>query len=144
MMSPMIDEIKDCYERGLQALGNNSTKVLPKDTRLCKWSIDLDSCLLEDYPNAHRWDYVICYGTRAYFLEVHPASTSEVSRVIQKMQWLKDWLNNQGQEINKIRAKKAFHWVYTNKFGITKNSRYARRLAQAGLGLPKRQLRLPQ
>jgi hypothetical protein len=43
------------------------------------------------------------------FIEVHGAKTDEVKAVLNKLQWLKDFLVNDAPELNK--GKKSFHWI---------------------------------
>lgn len=79
----IIPGIRDCYRKGLQALGNYSNKIVPGNTRNCSGSVDLDNCLHPSKPKDPRWDYIIGYGNQAYFVEVHSAS-GQVSKVLQK------------------------------------------------------------
>lgn len=41
---------------GLKALGSNSSKVKPEDTKKCEGSVDIDMALQSKYPNEPRWD----------------------------------------------------------------------------------------
>lgn len=139
-----IHTISKCFRNGLQALGSNSSKLKPADTRNCKGSIDIDSCLATSSPNESRWDYMVGYDRKVYFIEVHPAYTSEVDTVINKLVWLKDWLNQDGLPIKLgfESQNMAYYWIASGKITILKNSVYARRLAQSGLDIPKSYLKL--
>lgn len=128
-------EIKDALKPGLQALGANREKVQVKDTRQCQGSVDLDNHLKNQYPNDNRWDYVFGYSDLAYFIEVHPAHTSEVRTVIQKLQWLKQWLKIKAPDVHGLEKK--YSWIATNGMHILKDSREARLLAENGLSLPR-------
>ena len=128
-------EIKDALKPGLQALGANSQKVRLGDSRLCQGSVDLDNHLKDQYPNDNRWDYVFGYSDQAYFVEVHPAHTSEVRTVIQKLQWLRFWINSKAPELHVM--KKRYSWIATNGTHILKDSKEARMLAENGLSLPR-------
>lgn len=44
------------------------------------------------YPNASRWDYAIGYDQKAWFVEVHPANTSNVKEMLKKVEWLESRL----------------------------------------------------
>lgn len=138
-----IDQINDCPQAGLQALGSNSKAVVPANARQCQGSVDLDGCLQTQYPNAPRWDYLIGYAGRAYFVEVHPATTRNVDEVINKLRWLKNWLETTGAALKPIRGEQPYRWVASGKVAILAGSPQARRLAEAGLSLPKRQVHLP-
>lgn len=87
-----IPEIKDGYCHGLQALGQNAQKVKFKDSKKLNGSVDIDKSTIALYPEANRWDYAIGYDGKAYFLEIHPANTSDVTPVIEKAKWLENWL----------------------------------------------------
>ena len=126
-------EIKNCYQPGLRVLGKYSSKVTLTDTSLCNGSIDIDECVKNKYPNSNRWDYCIGYNNLAYFVEVHSANTAEVSTMLNKLQWLKDWLNNNATELNKIKASPPYYWVMSGKYAIPSTSPQSRRMAQAGI-----------
>jgi len=128
------EEIKNGYQNGLKALGNYSNKVELGDTKKCEGSVAIDDCTESLYPQENRWDYVFGYKGDAYFVEVHSAHTSEVSVVLKKLQWLKDWLNSKAPEIKKLQAKdKAFIWIQTNGNHILPKSSQNRLLAEKGL-----------
>ncbi|MDI9876431.1 hypothetical protein [Flectobacillus rivi] len=127
-------EINKGYQVGLKALGNYSNKVQLGDTSKCNGSVDIDACTQAIYPQDNRWDYVFGYNDKAYFVEVHGAYTGEVSVVLKKLEWLKDWLIHKAPELNKLKAKEqVFVWVQSNGNHILKNSPQNRRLAQNGL-----------
>ncbi len=127
-------DISNCYQNGLQALGTYSNKIDLTDRRLCEGSVDIDSCVLNNYPGQNRWDYAFSYNSEVYFVEVHSANTSEVSTVLRKLQWLKDWLNYHAPEINRLKAKgQPFYWIQSGKFAIASTSPQYRRVVQEGL-----------
>ncbi len=136
-------EVSDCYQQGLKALGNYSRKVELSDVRKAEGSVDIDTCISALYPHANRWDYSLGYDNEAYFVEVHAAKTIEVSTVLNKLQWLKDWLNDKAPELNNMKAKKRtpFYWIQSGKFDILKTSPQYRRLVNEGLvPIPKLKL----
>lgn len=104
-------DIANCYQVGLRGLGAYSNKVQLSDTSKCSGSVDIDACTTEKYPQSNRWDYGLCYREKVYFMEVHTANTGEVSTVIRKLQWLKDWLNREAPELNKLKAKEQTPYV---------------------------------
>ena len=87
------------------------------------------------YPNENRWDYAIDYNGEVFFFEVHTANTSEVSTVLKKLSWLKDWLVQKAPEINALKAttKTPFYWVQSNGYHILRNSCQERLVVQQGL-----------
>lgn len=128
------------YHPGLRALGSNSSKV-----RLGGCNA-LGSLYLEGAVPSARWDYGIGIqrgnATEAVWVEIHPACTSEVGRVIDKLHWLKDWLRQQAPDLWALTPSNAYYWVATNGVHITRDSPQARSLAQAGLTMPRRVLEL--
>ena len=104
------------------------------DTRKIEGSADIDTCLVSRYPSANRWDYAIGYDGRCYFVEVHPASTSEVTAVIAKKNWLVRWLDHQQSPL--LERKHSFHWVATGKVAIRKGSRQHNQLNSSGIKGP--------
>lgn len=128
-------EIKDCWQNGLRALGKYSSKIILGNPLFCNGSLDLDNCVCELYPNANRWDYIICYDNEVYFIEVHSAHTSQVSVVLKKYKWLRDWLNISAPEIRKLisKSKQPFYWIQTNGFAIPKHSPQYRQIKQSGI-----------
>ncbi len=123
--------LKNAYESGLKALGNHSSKVNPTDTMNCRGSVDIDAAVKSVYPNACRWNYVVGYDDRKYFIEVHSAKTDEVKAVLNKLQWLKDFLVKDAPELDK--GKKSFYWIASNGNHILPNSPQVRQLAQKGI-----------
>ena len=105
------------------------------DGRLLTGSVDIDGSTVALYPNDMRWDYALGYADHAYFLEVHPCSTSEVDMVIGKLTWLKRWLKGRAQPLNALKATngRAYYWAATNGCHILPGSREAKRLAKSGL-----------
>jgi hypothetical protein len=132
------------YNTGLTALGAYKSKISVSDTRLLQGSIDIDDCTREKYPEENRWDYAFAYNDEVIFIEVHTANTREVRAVLKKLQWLKDWLNQQAPEINKLKTKKRppFYWIQSKGFAIPKTSPQYRLVETSGLK-PISILRLP-
>lgn len=128
-------DIARCYQNGLQGLGAYSKKIELSEPSQCSGSVDIDACTTAKYPQSNRWDYALCYRKEVFFVEVHGAKTDEVDTVLKKLQWLKDWLNREAPEINKMKAtsQTPFVWVQTNGFHILPNSRQFREIAQKGI-----------
>lgn len=138
-----IHEIRDCFQNGIQAFRTNSVKIRVKLPRQLSGSVFLDECIHDLYPDDPRWDYFFCYRSEVYFVEIHPASTNEVTTVLNKLNWLKIWLKEKAPGINAMRAANfAFRWIASGDVRILRNSRYERMLAQNGLPFPKEVLDL--
>lgn len=130
------------YQKGLAALGNYSTKIEIENSQLIDGSLDIDKTVKQLYPEDARWDYAVSYNGKVYFIEVHPAMTCEVTKILEKLAWLKQWLQQQAPLINKIKAEVPYHWGQASNCMILPTSPQYRRLAAAGL-FPKRKCKLP-
>jgi len=131
-------EVKNCYCEGKSGILNNErNKIEFADNRKCEGSLFIDKSLNDQglYPHDNRWDYAIAYDGEVFFFEVHSANTSEVSTVLRKLVWLKDWLVQKAPEINalKARSKTPFYWVQSNGYHILRNSAQERLVNQKGL-----------
>jgi hypothetical protein len=118
-------------------------------------SVDMDEHFAPDEPNASRWDYGI--GVKrgseelAFWIEPHPASsTGEAKSLLAKLAWLKEKLDSPAFETlsdltddTRRAGYLPFHWLHSGSVQITRGSKEARALAQAGLELPSRYLKLP-
>ena len=126
-------DLKNGYSEGLKALGNYSAKVSISVRDALLGSCDIDGCTKALYPEDSRWDYVIGYDQKAWFVEVHPACTSNVDDMIKKVLWLEQWLKEKGRELAAIRNDNVHYWIPSGKVRITKTSRQYRALAKHGL-----------
>lgn len=136
-------EISLGLRSGLQALKNNASRVEATDTRKLNGSVDIDETTKNLYPEASRWDYVIGYEGKAYFLEVHSANTSDIDDMLKKADWLRQWLNTKAPALEAISGSNCFYWVSTNDFQIVSPSPQARKLAQSKVKLIGRVFKLP-
>ncbi len=147
--------VAEAYQPGLAAMGGYSAKIVCKDPRKLRGSLDIDSALANDpaFAQQNRWDYGFGYQQSsgspeiAVWVEVHSAHTSEVSVVIRKKNWLRDYLLNSCADLWALtsgqgRPLEQFYWVASNGVKISKNSPQARALATAGVVWPQNILRL--
>lgn len=126
-------DLRGGFRKGLQALKGNSTKVATGNPGKLSGSVDIDECTKHIYPNDARWDYAIGYDNEAWFLEVHPANTSNVKEMVKKVQWLEKWLLGPGRKLCAIRKDKVHYWIPSGKVCILKTSPQYRSLAQHNL-----------
>ena len=104
----------------------------------------MEACLQEGYKGAPLWDYMIGYDSEVFFVEIHPASTSNVKEMIKKVQWLKEWLRESGKVFFENQTtRESYRWVATNRVNITKSSRQAFEIARNGLSFPQKTTSLP-
>lgn len=67
---------------GLQALGTHSAVILEKSRPLATDSLGFDEVVL----NSPTFDYLVGVPAAVFALEVHPAQTGEVKRIVEKKQ----------------------------------------------------------
>lgn len=140
--------VATCLQPGLQALGKYSQLIIinPNGNNnaqtLIEGSVDIDTCLVRQYPQDHRWDYAFGYDDHIYYVEVHHVNDSEVSVVIEKYRWLREWQNGHNNA-SELKKNSSYYWVSSGKGGLTPNSRYTRMLTTAGLPGPVNRLRIP-
>lgn len=128
------------FMSGIQAVKKEyHSKIQVSNPRNLTGSIDIDTETFPLYPNENRWDYAIEYNKETFFVEFHPASTSNVDEMIGKLSWLDWWLKEKAPLISALKPKKgnAYHWVATGSIKILNGSRQYRQLAERGL-LPKK------
>lgn len=126
-------------EPGLQALGAHSKLVRVKRPSQPIDSINLDAALVRSQGQDARWDYGVGIrdgaSARAVWIEVHPASSSDVESVLRKLKWLKAYLGPPA-----CQGARSFHWIATGSVDI--DGKRMRRLATAGIPSPKKMLHL--
>lgn len=126
------DGILGEVQEGLKALGSNSNFIKAKSTRKLCGSIDLDAGYKQSEPNSSRWDYVVCYDTLLYFIEVHPATgDKDAKQVIKKLEWLinklRSWSNARSSSC------KQFFYIHTDKNAVSRKMKLT--LANQGISL---------
>lgn len=127
-------DVSSGYCKGLQAMKSKSSVLKVSDTRKLQGSVDIDDNTKNLYPQDARWDYAVGYNDKAYFVEVHPANTSNVVEMINKAKWLESWLKNKAVDLGKIREDKLY-WIPSGKIAILKGSSQYRQLALHKLAL---------
>ena len=133
-----VHAIAGAYREGLQALeSKDAGKVKPQNPRKLSGSVYLDKCLKTTNPHDARWDYVIGYREKAYFVEVHPANTSNVDEVVKKKKWLDVWLKTNALDLKAMMAGTSYYWIASGKVAILPNSPQARKIAKNKLVLCK-------
>lgn len=133
-----IPAIAGAYREGLQALeSKDAGKVKPQNPRKLSGSVYLDKCLKTTNPHDARWDYAIGYSEKAYFVEVHPANTSNVDEVVKKKKWLDVWLKTNALDLKAMMAGTGYYWIASGKVAILPNSPQARKIAKNKLVLCK-------
>lgn len=134
-------EIALHFQRQLNALSRaHQNSIRPSDPRRITGSVDIDAALRLVYPRGNRWDYAIGYritsrDDKAFFVEFHKAIVDEVDRVIQKKEWLENWMN--GKPVASLQQKK-FVWVASGGVNIPQGSPQRRSLNAKGLTLVRR------
>lgn len=133
-------DVANGYCPGLQALENvDKTAVKLNDKRKVDGSLNIDKETKLLYPNDPRWDYAVGYDGKVFFVEVHPANTSNISEMEKKKEWLKKWLKSKAPLLDALPSgHPRFLWVATKSgVRISNQASYMRKLAQLGFN-PKR------
>lgn len=136
---------------GLRAIkkGEGKGQITAKDSRWVLGSVRVDDDCLNKYPNDARWDYVIGYARSAkviaYFVEVHGAETSDVSKLEDKLEWLRRFLAGNAQGLL-AKLPHETYWVAAGRVNIPHHTPQFRKLSttmrKAGLIGPVKSLEL--
>lgn len=120
---------------GKKAIKNSDrNKVNASDSRKLQGSLDIDSQVKIIYPQSPRWDYALSYNDIIYYIEIHPAETSEIDTIVNKVKWLKEWLKTKAPAINKLpKAEYPYIWVQSGRFAILPTSKDKMKLSAAGV-----------
>ena len=147
--------VNGAYRPGKQALEKRHRGCVScEDPQRLTGSIDLDSALTQepDYANARRWDYGLGYRPvngpeQAVWVEVHSATTKEVSSVLRKLEWLRDWLNGNAEALRRMTDAAGedvrFVWIASSGVHIPWNSPKARQLKLSRIRKVRPRLSLP-
>ena len=128
-------DVRNGFRTGKQALKNvDREKVVVTDAKKLQGSLDIDTQVKELYPREPRWDYALSYNNKIYYLEIHPAETSEIDKIISKLRWLKNWLKTKAEEIDKLpKAEHPYVWVQSGRYAILPNSKAQMKLSAVGI-----------
>lgn len=134
------EDVKSGYCHGLHALKKaDRSKVSCSDTNKFDGSLDIDTNVKTLYPHSDRWDYAISYSGKVCYCEVHPAETSEVTKMIAKLAWLKQWLKVKAPNLNSLPASSPkYVWVPSGRSNVLPTSREAKRISGSGIALKSR------
>lgn len=129
------EEVKNGFCVGKQAIKKiDRSKVVAANNNKVQGSLDIDSQVKALYPDEPRWDYALSYDDKIYFFEVHPAETSEVDKVVNKVKWLKCWLKAQAPKINKLpKAEHPYTWVQSGRYAILPTAKEKMKLSVSGI-----------
>jgi hypothetical protein len=135
------------YCEGLQALRKQDARhIEAEDTRSIKGSVDVDTANLQAEPHANRWDFGISYKHTnrseevIYWVEMHTAIDSEVSRVLRKAEWLQKCFKGKGKLLAAF--EKDIFWVSSGATSFTLTSPQLKQMAQLGLRSAGNKLRI--
>ncbi|MDO4859074.1 MAG: hypothetical protein Q4A17_14150 [Thermoguttaceae bacterium] len=122
----IISSLGLSYYPGLQALSKPDKKrVTAQDTEKLSGSVPLDEDLKKSFPEDNRWDYVVAYDPERreslYFIEIHPASSSDIKTVVAKKKWLDRWLAASGKVLKDYSSHVKYYWISTGKIKFHTN-----------------------
>ena len=133
------EEVKNGFCLGIKAIKNaDRSKIVATDPKKLQGSLDIDTQVKNLYPDDPRWDYALSYDNKIYYFEVHPVETSEIKKVIDKVRWLKSWLNTKAKEINKLsKAEHPYLWVQSGRYALLPTGNDMKKLSVAGIFITK-------
>jgi hypothetical protein len=141
-------QLQGAWRLGLGALrAQDRPHVNPSDPRRLSGSVDVDSALQQQQPNAHRWDFAIGFrhanrqNECIYWVEIHTANDKEVKVVLDKLRWLRNWLAGDGNLLDAF--ERDFIWVSSGATSFTPGAPQSKQFAQLGLQHKGRVLRIP-
>lgn len=143
--------LADAYRPGLQALKDvDRRRIECENTQILAGSVDLDGALVDSHPEDPRWDYGIgiCKGRnpdRVIWVEVHPASSTHIQDMLNKLDWLKRWLAASAPLLKKMtdeKKEKTYVWVASGRVHLLPNSPQRRKLAARGIHFAGSRLRV--
>jgi hypothetical protein len=131
-------DLEGAWRAGLGAVHERDrNRLRTEQTRRLSGSVDVESALTPRYRDERQWDYAVGFrptNTKAevvYWLEVHPANEGEVRVVLEKLEFLRRWLRENGPKLNAM--PKAFIWISSGRTSFTRTSPQQKRLSLAGL-----------
>jgi hypothetical protein len=133
------------FRPGLRALRRCSDYISCEQPRKIIGSVGIEDDLKDKpgYRKCALWDFLIGFcsskADRLYFVEVHPAASSNVAEMIKKLDWILRWLQSDAQPINRFPWKK-FYWIATGGVKIPRHSPQYKRLRQTQIAGPVEQL----
>jgi hypothetical protein len=140
--------LQNAWQPGLQALrARDRQHIQPENPRRLRGSADIDAALRATEPRASRWDYAIGYQHTnrreeyIYWVETHTGSDEQIKIVLEKLEWLKNWLRHDGQPLAAF--KRDFIWISSGHTLFTTGSAQVKMLAQQGLVYSGSILRIP-
>jgi hypothetical protein len=125
-------------DAGISALSTQDRSLLHAEVRVrFSESLDLDSALQSQYPNDHRWDYLLgdSHTSSIVAIEPHTADTKEVSEVIKKKRAALQHLSGHLNPNTRVRK---WIWVTRGTVRIVPFDKARLRLDQEGITLAGR------
>lgn len=135
-----IPQLKGQWQTGLGALrAEDKPHVQPDDPRLLRGSVDVDKAhqKVKKHAQSNRWDFAIGFQHTnrkkefIYWLEIHTGSDSEISVMLRKLEWLRDWLKQEGKALSDFDCQ--YVWAPSGATNFTKRARQVKALADKGL-----------
>jgi hypothetical protein len=133
--------IADHCMPGLQALRKkHRERITISNPRCLDGSVDLDTVLQVSRPHEPRWDYGVglktglkaCKGSvHVLWIEPHPASSSHIDAMLNKLSWLLVWLQAEAPALTLLKA--CYVWLATGTVALPPNSPQRKRIAAKGL-----------
>lgn len=143
-------DVAGAWRPGLQALSRaDGAHVRADDPQRLRGSVNIDAALdrKREHQNSPRWDYAVGHqpvngkGEMIYWIEIHPATEHGITEVLNKLQWLLQWLKDSAPLLRRMPPE--FVWVSSGKTSFTARSPQARKLARAKVRSVGRSFTIP-
>ncbi|MGA2581969.1 MAG: hypothetical protein ABSG31_01735 [Tepidisphaeraceae bacterium] len=141
--------LQNSWKPGLGALrSQDRPHIKAEDTHMLRGSVDVDTALKFTQPNASRWDFAIGYMHEnrtlesVYWVETHTGSDDQINVVLKKLQWLKNWLRDDGRKLAAF--EREIVWVASGSTSFTNGATQVKTLAVRGLRYSGKILRIPK
>jgi hypothetical protein len=123
----------------LDAIKNTDRQlILETDRQKIVDAIDLDAATQRQYPNSHRWDYIVCASNSLIGIEPHPAKDDQLRSIVEKKNHAQLVLT--AELINGARVSR-WIWVTRGRVKFSQNEKAQRYLAQNGIEFQGRLVR---
>lgn len=136
------------YQPGMQAIQSvDRQRISCTKPQQLAGSLNLESAI--NQPNSPVWDYGVGYDPggsnghhdEVYWIEVHPANSRHVNAVIDKLNWLKKWLNQDAPRLKSLRA--TYVWIASGAVALPPKSPKRKVIASYGIHFAGAHFRIP-
>jgi hypothetical protein len=131
--------LRSHVRNGRQAIERRDRGCINAGSRVTE-SLYLDEALRNQFPQAHRWDYVVSTAAGLFGVEPHSAKTDQISVVMSKQKWA---LARMREHLLTDRNVQRWFWVASGFVAFHDTGKARRLLNQRGIEFVGRCVTLP-